>query len=543
MPGAPALAQAGVAGHPVSVCVLRDDGAMSAARLIREPGRFDCASTQHALGPGDYWALSEEIGERSTPERPLSIRFASVWQKSIALDILYEDGRIVRVPADPRGLTPYIQLGAVAEIRLPPAQARVMRLLWHVEGSANLRGILLGARISTAAESVEANLKMAAMYAAFGGLALALIIYNLALWGALRHRFQLWYCAMTAGLLAYAFSSSGALAWVWPDIANNDRMRLNYLWLGLMGGAALMFARTFFEERVYTGRLGRVAEGVAVLIAAAGILVYLAAPVAIHAADLIFTSIFVGLTCVVVPTLWRAWRLRSNYLWLFAIAWGAPILTAILRMLGNIHLLPWNFWLDNSTVLSMCAEAVLSSLAIAYRIKLLSKERDAAMRGEEAALRLAETDPLTGLLNRRAFLEKAIGRPGDQMLQIADLDHFKSVNETLGHDGGDEVLRVFARVLRQVAPPGALVARMGGEEFAILSARDEAVEPEIVLARLRATRMPFDLQITTSVGTCCGPIGTEVDWKALYRGADSALFEAKSAGRDRVRNAPAREAA
>ncbi len=267
------------------------------------------------------------------------------------------------------------------------------------------------------------------------------------------------------------------------------------------------------------------------------------APIAVRTADLIFTSTFLGLTLVVVPTLWRAWRLRSNYLWLFAIAWGAPILTGVLRTLGNLHLVPWNFWLDNSTVITMSAEALLSSLAIAYRINLLSKERDEAMAGEELARRLADLDPLTGLLNRRSFLEKAIGREGEYVFQLADLDHFKRVNETLGHDGGDEVLRVFARVLRGAAPPNALVARMGGEEFAILSARDEAIEPDIILARLRATRMPFDIQITTSIGTCTGPITTDVDWKQLYRGADAALFEAKSAGRDRVRNAPAREAA
>jgi diguanylate cyclase (GGDEF)-like protein len=177
----------------------------------------------------------------------------------------------------------------------------------------------------------------------------------------------------------------------------------------------------------------------------------------------------------------------------------------------------------------------LSSLAIAYRIKLLTRERDEAIVREEIARRLADADPLTALLNRRSFLEKAIGRPGDHVLQIADLDHFKRVNDTLGHDGGDEVLRVFARMLRAVTPAAALVARIGGEEFAILTAAEEAIDSETLLARLRATRMPFDLKVTASIGTCTGPILTERDWKALYRGADGALFEAKSAGRDRAR--------
>jgi diguanylate cyclase (GGDEF)-like protein len=543
VPIAPAHAQAGFAGDQLNVCVLPDTGGMSAAELIRHPERFDCTTPQHKFGKGDFWVISSDINRASTPAVPLNIRNASLWQTRLSLHALYADGRMYSVATGPQGITPFLQLGAIAEFPIPPAQAPIVRVMWHVEGSASVRGILLGPRIATADQSARANLMMAALYAAFGGLCLGLICYNLALWAALRHRFQLWYCAMTAGLLVYAFSTCGALAWVWPEIANNDRLRFNYLTLGLMGGAALMFARTFFEERIYRGWLGRLATGVAVLIAGAGVLTFLTTPVAVRAADLIFTCIFTGLGAVVVPTLWRAWRLRSNYLWLFAIAWGAPILTAVMRILGNLHVLPWNFWLDNSTMLAMSAEALLSSLAIAYRIRLLSIERDEAVTAEEIARRLADTDPLTGLLNRRAFLEKAIGREGEQVLHVADLDHFKSVNDTLGHDGGDEVLRVFARMLRAAAPASALIARIGGEEFAILTNASEPIEPERILARLRATRMPFDMQVTASIGSCSGPLTSEVQWKSLYRGADKALFQAKSAGRDRARTAPTREAA
>ena len=208
---------------------------------------------------------------------------------------------------------------------------------------------------------------------------------------------------------------------------------------------------------------------------------------------------------------------------------------ASLRVASALHLIGWNFWLDNSTILTMTMEALFSSLAIAYRIRLLSVERDEARAQEIAARLLADTDPLTGLLNRRAFLRQAIGREGEQILLLADIDHFKRVNDTLGHDGGDEVLRTFARTLRQSVPAEALVARIGGEEFAIVTPIAFAVEPEKILARLRAGRMPFDLSVTASIGACTGPLMKETDWKALYRGADRALFEAKAAGRDRVR--------
>ncbi|MDF7777053.1 GGDEF domain-containing protein [Sphingomonas sp. AOB5] len=531
----PASAQRADAGRELAVCVLRDTGGMNPAQLIQHPERFDCKTPQHKMGSGDYWVISEDIGVRSRSREPLNIRWASLWQQSVSVHALYSDGRMSTVQTGSRGIAPWIQLGAIAEVPLPRLTSKVVRVMWHVEGAASVRGIVLGARLATGEQSARSNLMMAGIYAGFGGLCLALLVYNFALWGALRHRFQLWYCLMVAGLLGYCFTSSGAFAWAFPDVSNNSRLQLNYLQIGLLSGAALMFARTFFEERIFTGWLGRATTGIAAMIAGAGVVVWAAAPFAIRVADWIFTLIFLGLATVVVPMLWRAWRLRSNYLWLFAIAWGAPIMAAVLRILGNLHVLPWSFWLDNSTILSMTAEALLSSVAIAYRIRLLSLERDRAMEGEEYARRLAETDPLTGLLNRRAFLEKAIGRPGEQVLQIADLDHFKRVNDTLGHDGGDEVLRVFARLLRNAVPTGALVARMGGEEFAILASQDERVEAETILARLRGTRMPFDVKVTASIGTCTGPLSTEPEWKALYRGADKALFEAKSAGRDRAR--------
>ncbi|RYD52557.1 MAG: diguanylate cyclase [Sphingomonadales bacterium] len=532
-----AHAQSAVTGRPLQVCVLPDTGRMDPTLLIRHPERFDCVTEQHKFGPGDFWVISQDIDQRSRSRAPLNARIASLWQQKLSLHVLYADGRMVSSSTDARGVTPLIQLGALVEQPLPRSSANVVRLLWHVEGSANVRGVVLGPRLSTAEQSNRANLMMAAIYAGFAGLCIALIVYNLALWYAIRHRFQLYYCLMVAALLGYAFSSSGALAWMFPDIANNDRLRINYLLLGTTGASALIFARSFFEERIFAGWLGKYSLAVSGTMFGAGVLFFITAPFSVRISDTVFTFVFLGLATVVGPTLWQAWRRRSNYLWLFAIGWGVPILTAVLRTLAGLHVIPWNFWLDNSTILSMVVEALMSSVAIAYRIKLLREERDYAIASEILARRLADTDPLTGLLNRRAFLHQAVGRPGTQQLLVADLDHFKRVNDTLGHDGGDEVLRLFARMLRTHVPAGALVARIGGEEFAILSSASEPIEPEALLARLRATRMPFDLKVTASIGACHGPLTSDVEWKALYRGADAALFEAKSAGRDRARNA------
>lgn len=527
----PANAQAGLVGQPITVCVTRAAPGMTAAALFRAPGVFRCGGTQNALGPGDYWVRSKPL----RIEGPRSIRTLSLWQERVTLYARYADGAVFRESLDGHGVTRHLQLGSIVAQALPERRVPVVQLLWHVEGAQNTRGILMSPRIVTAEQNAGSNAAMGALYAAFGGLSLALLIYNLAMWGALRHRFQLAYCAMVAALMIYAYASSGALAWGWPTLDNTDRIRINYLTLGLSAAAAMAFARSFFEPRVFAGAIGRLVTFASTWMLLGSLLFAVAAPWHFALLDRLYCMGFLWLILAIIPVMWRAWRVGSTYMWVFAIAWAAPIVMAGVRLATSLGLLPYNFWVDNSTILSMTVEALLSSLAIAYRMHLLSLERDEARANEIAARLLADTDSLTGLLNRRAFLHQAIGREGEHILMIADLDHFKRVNETIGHDGGDEVLRVFARTLRQALPPEALVARIGGEEFAIVLPNSVTVDPGEILARLRAGRMPYDVSVTASIGTCSGPLLRETDWKALYACADRALFEAKSAGRDRAR--------
>jgi diguanylate cyclase (GGDEF)-like protein len=531
-----AFASIGAIGQPVPVCVARAEPGMTAEMLLRRPGGFDCTTPQTEFGSGDFWVRSQPL-DRVDTRSAHEIRIASLWQKRITLYALYGDGRIFRFSDDGRGASRHLQLGAMIQHQTPRSTAPLVRLLWHVEGSANLRGIVVGAHVATSYQAGLSNLRLGAIYAGFVGLCVALLIYNFALWAALRYRFQIPYGILVGALMLYAVSSSGALAWAFPGIDNNDRLRINYLLLAVSGAAAVAFARSFFEERVFAGWLRPASHVVtaAVLAPAAALAIF--APAGLRLLDRAYATGFVLLVSIIVPVLWRAWQRRSNFLWLFAVGWATPIAFAAVRIANNFNLIPWSFWLDNSTIAAMVVEALVSTLAVAYRMRLLSRERDDARIQEAAARLLADTDPLTGLLNRRAFLREAIGRTGDQTLLIADIDHFKRVNDTLGHDGGDEVLRLFARALKAAAPPGALVARIGGEEFAIVAAAEAGLEAEPILARLRAERMPFDLTVTASIGTCAGPLETEAQWKLLYRFADRALFDAKADGRDRARSA------
>jgi two-component system cell cycle response regulator len=155
---------------------------------------------------------------------------------------------------------------------------------------------------------------------------------------------------------------------------------------------------------------------------------------------------------------------------------------------------------------------------------------------------LAITDPLTGLSNRRHLdnvLEKAclqVSRGhGTLGLMMVDIDHFKNLNDTYGHQVGDDVLKLVAKALDEDLRTGDLAARYGGEEFSIVMPEAQGAAVEQAAERLRAAiaRLPTEVPVTISVGVAWAPEhGTTTE--ELTRAADSALYSAKRAGRNQV---------
>ena len=157
-------------------------------------------------------------------------------------------------------------------------------------------------------------------------------------------------------------------------------------------------------------------------------------------------------------------------------------------------------------------------------------------RRENVLVDSASNDPLTGLGNRRTAM-RALSRlvEGDAVAMV-DLDHFKAVNDTLGHDAGDEVLRCFGLTLGDVTRATDTVGRLGGEEFVLLLPRTTIDGAATLLDRLRQTwQETRPHPITFSAGVC--PVGPDGPRAALSR-ADAALYAAKRGGRNRVEVAP-----
>ncbi|MFZ2101331.1 MAG: diguanylate cyclase, partial [Oricola sp.] len=192
-----------------------------------------------------------------------------------------------------------------------------------------------------------------------------------------------------------------------------------------------------------------------------------------------------------------------------------------------------------------------NELTARLRTQVRRKRYHDGLRNNVAAsIELAVTDGLTGLHNRRyldthleTLVARSLARDKQLSLLITDIDRFKTVNDTFGHDAGDDVLREFARRLRINVRGMDLACRYGGEEFVVVmpdTPPHVAVEvAERLRAQIEADGFAIEngvrtIDVTVSVGVASLIRQGGEDAKSLLKRADKALYEAKNTGRNRV---------
>ncbi|OLP61716.1 hypothetical protein BJF93_08960 [Xaviernesmea oryzae] len=250
------------------------------------------------------------------------------------------------------------------------------------------------------------------------------------------------------------------------------------------------------------------------------------------------SGLLVALCCLALALVFAKFRpaaaVRTDRL--VVTVFGLHGLVYLLR----VPVIPLLAWQGREAALDLAAlitmfEGVLFSMAAPMALLSLAREENRV-----ELQHASETDFLTGLDNRRAFFAKAEAMvQAPAQLVLFDLDHFKSINDRHGHETGDEVLRIFARVAKERFGADDLVARVGGEEFAALlpgAGPDDAISALNAIAwRLRrearaGTRLTQD--VTFSAGLASLPAGASLT--AGLNMADRLLYQAKTKGRNRI---------
>ena len=263
------------------------------------------------------------------------------------------------------------------------------------------------------------------------------------------------------------------------------------------------------------------------------------------AARMMFTSAASGIYLVLCAV--EIWRASDREL---VSRWPAIVLLLVngAMFLGRVpfvHALPYPAGVlpsDPAWFPTGVFELLFFTFCMSVLLVNMAKERAELQERQHSLL-----DPLTGIANRRAFFEQgerllrrttAEGYPS--ALLLFDLDRFKEVNDTFGHQAGDRVLSEFCRVAQPMLRPGDLFGRFGGEEFGCLIAAVSIGEALAVAERIRTAfaAAPLDLgsaqrRVTVSVGVAMSNEAGR-GLHGLFAAADRALYRAKAKGRDRV---------
>lgn len=406
-------------------------------------------------------------------------------------------------------------------------------------------------RLLTEAEGVRLTTSLGGVIGAALMLLALGALYNVSLAFVTRQQASLWQGAWGLCMVAWGLFWSQFILMVLPGVAGAPSVRIASA-LSCVAVALATFGTVTAIDRRF---LPKYLRPVAMLVGSAVVLVgqalaWLENAVVVELETLQSCLILADLLLVAVA-LAIAWRRGSSDARSFAGAWCVPMLALATIELADIDDL---FWGAGAPIFILCASAWQTawlSVAISRSHGRLRKERDLARYAEAQAHELARRDPLTGLRNRRGFIElarpmlqKAADGEGPVSLLLIDVDRFKQVNDLFGHEAGDEVLCAIARRIGGWESPLCAVARLGGEEFALLVGGLDgfglARFAESVRAAIAAcdhTDAVGDMRVTVSIGTAAVADKQGSSFRDLYRRADEALYKAKRSGRNKVRAA------
>ena len=375
------------------------------------------------------------------------------------------------------------------------------------------------------------------LFGLFYGNSLTLMVISLVMVVMLRQRAYAYYFLLVASTAVFWLHLNGfGFQYIWPDQLywHNEGFHITYLGLSVI---AWQFSRVFLSTADIVPRIDR-AIGWLLWLGLAGIVLRL---FDVYVPVLYMAAFYLG-SLALLPVLGLlCYRKGIRHAQWFTVAWTIYGLMVILGLLSAYtQVLVWGMGPLMLTQIGSVVENVLLLIATAKRVMSLEQER-------RDAIALANTDPLTGLGNRRLLsrqyaLMKDSFRRSDKpvFLILMDLDYFKELNDTHGHSAGDRVLVNFAELLQFLSRSTDVCVRFGGEEFAILMQADNIDAAAQFAERIRQAyaSTPTIYRGTVIKSTLSAGVATVFDEthslseREMIASADEALYRAKAGGRN-----------
>ncbi len=382
------------------------------------------------------------------------------------------------------------------------------------------------------------NIERIGTTAFYVGAILIILLYNLIIYSFIRvYTFLAYVMFHTIFLFLVLVLNGYFYEFVWYDVPNIGK----YI-LPLLIAAATVFQVHFFKLFLDIQRYGTKLNVLVNAILLYDIFAFVSALFLPYTLALQVATIGSFLSTI-IPFLiaqYLIFKYQVHTAKYYTLAWLFLMIGIVIEHLKNLGIVETTLFSRNAMQLGAIIEVVLISIGLADRFNNL-------LKSNEKLSALVSIDMLTGVYNRHHFFEVAQKmlriihiKKEDYALLMLDLDHFKKINDTYGHDAGDRVLRSFAQHVRQGLRENDIFARIGGEEFTLLIKASK--EESIAFAnRLREMVKKIELfsdedeKIAMSVSI--GVVGfndAKENLEKLLKYADKALYSAKEQGRDRV---------
>lgn len=431
------------------------------------------------------------------------------------------------------------------ELRLVPGLRH--ELLLRVRTTSSM---VLPLQLLRSAELVAAEARSQTVQGAMFGLGLVVLGYSLVGLWVLRDPVFLWFGLATAATtLFFAAYLGWAPLLLWPDSLWLTRNAAPLMMVLLVSCGALFIDRSL-DMPVHAPRASRAMRAVALLTLASALL-FVAGVLSYRAVSAVatVTGLLPGLIALSVAfRLARAGERIAQLTFAGWVVYSVGVVTFALVQGGRV---PYTGWTHHALQVCSILELLVWVIILTLRAERLRHQASLARRENERLRTIAQTDPLTGLLNRRGLeqsLQQLIPEVSGQSmaaLYVIDLDGFKGVNDRHGHHVGDELLVQVAARLRRVLRTSDLVARTGGDEFVVVAAQlHSAREAEQIGHKLLACGdASFALtgascSVGMTVGYALAP-ADGIDAAALIQRADAAMYAGKQAGKHRLARAEA----